>query len=158
MLDGIEKWLNNEVTEKSICPKFELFAEYEEQIKKEQEEALKESGIELGEEYVIKSVDEEDAMTKKMTGRTGFGKTFKALGMARSICLSPYFYQCNDLPYPTPENFVKYSPKIEYVIKCIKSVKDWHIKNGEGEELSGQVVYTNMLNFKYTFSYSWTTY
>jgi len=151
MLDGIEKWLNNEVTEKSICPKFELFAEYEEQIKKEQEEALKESGIELGEEYVIKSVDEEDAMTKKMTGRTGFGKTFKALGMARSICLSPYFYQCNDLPYPTPENFVKYSPKIEYVIKCIKSVKDWHIKNGEGEELSGQVVYTNMLNFKYTY-------
>ena len=69
MLEGIEKWLNNEVTEKSICPKFELFAEYEEQIKKEQEEALKESGIELGEEYVIKSVDEEDAMTKKMTGQ-----------------------------------------------------------------------------------------
>ena len=151
MLEGIEKWLNNEVTEKSICPKFQLFAELEEQQRKEREEVLKEAGEELGEEFVIGNVDEEDEMTKKITHRTGFGKTFKALGMARSICLSPYFYQCNDLPYPTAENFVKYSPKIEYVIKCIKSVKDWHIKNEERDQISGQVIYTNMLNFKYTY-------
>ena len=151
MLDNIEKWLNNEVTEKDICPKFELFAELEEQTRKEKEELLKELGEDLDDEFVIGDVEEDDEMTKKITGRTGFGKTFKALGMARSICLSPYFYQCNDLPYPTPENFVKYSPKIEYVIKCIKSVKDWHIRKGEDGEISGQVIYTNMLNFKYTY-------
>lgn len=149
MLDNIEKWLNGEVTEQSICPKFQLFTEFEEQTRQEREELLKEMGEDLGEEFVINNVEEDDAMTKKITGRTGFGKTFKALGMARSICLSPYFYQCNDLPFPTPEDFVKYSPKIEYVIKCLKSVKDYHIK--KGEQVSGQVIYTNMLNFKYTY-------
>jgi len=64
---------------------------------------------------------------KTLAKRKDYGVTFKALGMARGIALSPYLYSCNDLPEPTPENLIKYSPKIEYLVKAIKSVKDHHI-------------------------------
>jgi hypothetical protein len=64
---------------------------------------------------------------RQLSRNNEYGITFKALGISKAIALSPYFYSCNDLPYPTPENIVKYSPKIEYLVKAIKSVKDHHI-------------------------------
>jgi superfamily II DNA or RNA helicase len=124
------------------------------------------------------------ALSKKMD----HGTTFKALGISRAIALSPYLYKCNDLPEPTPENIIKYSPKIEYLVKAIKSVRDHHLfeipkkieqvkkdltelqekKNKTNEdveaiknyvnlipqleaakEVSGQVVYMNMIRFNY---------
>lgn len=123
-----------------------------------------------------------------LSKRMDYGITFKALGISRAIALSPYLYKCNDLPDPTPENIIKYSPKIEYLVKALKSVKDHHIfeipkkidsikkelseleakKNKTNEdaeaiknyinlipqleaarEVSGQVVYMNMLRFNH---------
>lgn len=123
-----------------------------------------------------------------LSKRMDYGITFKALGISRAIALSPYLYKCNDLPEPTPENIIKYSPKIEYLVKALKSVKDHHIfeipkkidsikkelseleakKNKTNEdaeaiknyinlipqleaarEVSGQVVYMNMLRFNH---------
>lgn len=125
---------------------------------------------------------------KTLSKKTDYGVTFKALGMSRAIALSPYLFRCNDLPEPTPENIIKYSPKIEYLVKALKSVKDYHIneipkkiKDREDEltklnslskktqddidrinqiikelpqlesarEVSGQVVYMNMIRFNY---------
>jgi superfamily II DNA/RNA helicase len=44
----------------------------------------------------------------------------------------------------TPENykeFVEESPKIQYVMECIRSVKNWHEQHSEN--VSGQVIYMN---------------
>lgn len=125
---------------------------------------------------------------KSMSKNRDYGVTFKAMGMSRAIALSPYLFRCNDLPEPTPENVVKYSPKIEYLVKALKSVKDYHVNeipkrikdltdelkeieskkkltNDDEErrsqiikelpqlesarEISGQVVYMNMIRFNY---------
>ena len=125
---------------------------------------------------------------KTLSKKTDYGVTFKALGMSRAIALSPYLFRCNDLPEPTPENIIKYSPKIEFLVKALKSVKDYHIneipkriKDRQDElakinakpkkdqddldmisqiekelpqleaakEVSGQVVYMNMIRFNY---------
>jgi superfamily II DNA or RNA helicase len=130
------------------------------------------------------ATDTISALSKKMD----YGTTFKALGISKAIALSPYLYKCNDLPEPTPENIIKFSPKIEYLVKAIKSVRDHHLfeipkkieqikkelivlqdkKNKTNEdveaiknyvnlipqleaarEVSGQVVYMNMIRFNY---------
>ena len=72
-----------------------------------------------------------------------------ALTYGRTIALSPYFYRF--APYdkdPTPAEFVQSSPKIEYAIECIKSVKEHHEKTKT--PMSGQVIFmtkgTNCFN------------
>ena len=129
-----------------------------------------------------------EATLKALSKKTDYGVTFKALSMSRAIALSPYLFRCNDLPEPTPENIIKYSPKLEYLVKALKSVKDYHIneipkkikdfqdelnqlnakkeKNQDdfermtqitkelpqleaAREVSGQVVYMNMIRFNY---------
>lgn len=142
--------------------------------------------------YYQKVSDEETAVEtiKKLTKNIDFGNTFKALGISRAISLSPYFNPNNQLPYPTPENLIKYSPKIEFLVKALKSVKDHHVKEipklieankksledlktiknpttddinemvklnktltqlESALEISGQVIYTNMMRFKYVY-------
>jgi hypothetical protein len=141
----------------------------------------------------LERVTDEDRINdtlKLLSRKNEYGSTFKALGMARGIALTPYTYTCNDLPDPTPENLIKFSPKIEYLVKALKSVKDHHIievpkkikilqdeqkelaskskMNAEdnaryiqigidlaqlemAREVSGQVVYTNMIRFNYYY-------
>ena len=143
-------------------------------------------------EYMHLVTDESTASDtiKTLTKNIDYGTTFKALGISRAIALSPYLYRCNDLPYPTPENIIKYSPKIEYLVKALKMVKDYHlneipkkiddfkadlkklqaisnptdddIKHIEEikkqlpqldatREVSGQVIYMNMIRFNYYY-------
>lgn len=143
-------------------------------------------------EYMQLVTDESTASNtiKTLTKNIDYGTTFKALGISKAIALSPYLYRCNDLPYPTPENIVKYSPKIEYLVKALKMVKDYHIneipkkidnfnadlKKLQGlsnptqadleqiemirkelpqlvsaKEVSGQVIYMNMIRFNYYY-------
>lgn len=140
---------------------------------------------------VLVKVTDQDTINetlKTLNKKKDYGVTFKALGMSRAIALSPYFFRCNELPEPTAENVVKYSPKLEYLVKSLKSVKDYHlneipkrIKDLKDElsqiesikkpsqddmdrksvilkdlpgleaarEISGQVVYMNMIRFNY---------
>jgi len=141
----------------------------------------------------LERVTDEDRINDTLTllsRKNEYGSTFKALGMARGIALTPYTYTCNDLPEPTPENLIKFSPKIEYLVKALKSVKDHHIievpkkikilqdeqkelaskskmnaddnaryiqignqlaQLEKAREVSGQVVYTNMIRFNYYY-------
>lgn len=80
-------------------------------------------------EYMQLVTDESTASDtiKTLTKNIDYGTTFKALGISKSIALSPYLYRCDDLPEPTPENIIKYSPKIEYLVKALKMIKDYHI-------------------------------
>lgn len=76
------------------------------------------------------SADEEDS-----------ARTLRGLSFARQLALSPYLYGCNPDKNPTYEQYVENSPKIDYVMGCIKSVRDFHMQ--KGEEVSGQVIYMN---------------
>lgn len=161
-----------------ICPNAALFAELEGD--KDADEADKRKNK--------KSFKVEEAI--KVSKNDDYGKVFKALGLSRSIALSPYLFGCNELPEPTPENLIKYSPKLEYLVKALESVKNHHtqvipkkIKDVEANiarlkakdklnefeksrlkedskillhlqsatEVSGQVVYFNILRFQYFY-------
>tara|TARA_R110002073_G_scaffold103488_2_gene234196 strand:- start:957 stop:5822 length:4866 start_codon:yes stop_codon:yes gene_type:complete len=63
-----------------------------------------------------------------------------ALTYGRTIALSPYLYRFFPVEKnPTPAEFVQASPKIEYAIECIKTVKEHHEKTKT--PMSGQVIF-----------------
>jgi superfamily II DNA or RNA helicase len=66
----------------------------------------------------------------------------KSLGMSLDNALSPYLYKMpkNDDAFDY-KTFVNNSPKIKYVLECIKTVKEWH--ENRKESVSGQVIYMN---------------
>jgi hypothetical protein len=75
---------------------------------------------------------------KATNGKLNKGLLFKALNFSLDNALSPFLYK------DKPDNyldFVQNSPKIEYVMNCIKSVREWHEKRKE--PVSGQVIYMN---------------
>ena len=78
-------------------------------------------------------------MAKNSTkGKLDMGNLFRALAYSLDNALSPFILN------GTPENykeFVEESPKIQYVMECIRSVKAWHEKHKES--VSGQVIYMN---------------
>lgn len=76
----------------------------------------------------------ESAMQSKQ-----FGKMLGYMSMSLNNALSP-FIALDEHPKNYKE-FVEQSPKIEYTLKCIKSVKEWHEKHGE--PCSGQIIYIN---------------
>jgi hypothetical protein len=79
------------------------------------------------------------AMAKNSTqGKLDMGNLFRALAYSLDNALSPFILN------GTPEShreFVEQSPKIAYVMECIRSVKKWHEEKGESP--SGQVIYMN---------------
>lgn len=162
-----------------ICPNSEIFAEVEDKNKADDDAKKRKTKKEIREEAELKI---------KVSKRDEYGKVFKGLGLSRAIALSPYLFRCNELPEPTAENLIKYSPKIEYLVKAIESVKNYHLDNipkkveqikkeiavleqksklsqeeqkdlqslkqrlphlEAAQEVSGQLVYLNMLRFKY---------
>jgi SNF2 family DNA or RNA helicase len=78
------------------------------------------------------------AQVSRSTG--DLGKVMKALGQSLDNALSPFLYKHSQPPKDYLE-FVEESPKIAYVMACIRSVKAWH--ESRGESVSGQVIYMN---------------
>jgi len=79
------------------------------------------------------------AMAKNSTkGKLDMGNLFRALAYSLDNALSPYLLNGNPEDYI---DFVEQSPKINYVMECIRSVKKWH--QDHGETSSGQVIYMN---------------
>jgi hypothetical protein len=79
------------------------------------------------------------AMAKKSTqGKLDMGNLFRALAYSLDNALSPYLLNGTPEDY---KDFVEQSPKIAYVMDCIKSVKSWHEQHNE--TASGQVIYMN---------------
>ena len=78
-------------------------------------------------------------MAKNATkGKLDSGNLFRALAYSLDNALSPFLLNGTPEDY---KEFVDESPKIKYVMDCIKTVKDWHEK--QGETCSGQVIYMN---------------
>lgn len=75
-------------------------------------------------------------------------RVLRGLSMMRQITLSPYLYHkaCRKAGAmapapPTAKEYIETSPKLKYVIGCVKSVIDFHKKNKQ--KISGQVIYMN---------------
>lgn len=68
-------------------------------------------------------------------------RVLRALSFARQIALSPFLYACNPRHNPTYKEYIETSPKLSYVMQCIRSVKEYHEK--KKEPVSGQVIYMN---------------
>jgi transcription-repair coupling factor (superfamily II helicase) len=79
------------------------------------------------------------AMAKNSTqGKLDMGNLFRALAYSLDNALSPFLLNGTPEDY---KEFVQESPKIAYVMDCIKSVKAWHEQHQE--TASGQVIYMN---------------
>ena len=78
-------------------------------------------------------------MAKNSTqGKLDMGNLFRALAYSLDNALSPFLLNGTPEDY---KEFVQESPKIAYVMDCIKSVKTWHEQHQE--TASGQVIYMN---------------
>lgn len=69
-------------------------------------------------------------------------RIIQAIMLKRQVTLSPYLLKTRRQANidPTPEELVESSPKLKYVMACIKSVKEHHEKNGS--PVSGQIIYS----------------
>jgi len=73
-------------------------------------------------------------------GKLDMANLLRSLNYSLDNALSPFLYEKEEQPVDASE-YVNESPKIKYVIECIRSVKDYHEKRNE--HVSGQVVYMN---------------
>lgn len=70
------------------------------------------------------------------------GRLLRLMTDSRKNAFSPYFYDKTAPSTITPVDFVENSPKIQYTMECIRSIKEFHEKRKE--PLSGQVIYSTM--------------
>ena len=80
-------------------------------------------------------VDESDLSDSEKRGV----RTIKGLSYSRNLALSPYLYEFSGLKKPDYKSYIENSPKLFYVIKCVKSVRDYNLSHGE--KIAGQVIY-----------------
>lgn len=81
-------------------------------------------------------VDEENLSEEEKTGV----RIIKGLTYSRNLALSPHLFVKSGLPKnPDYKSYVEMSPKLKYVMMCIKSVREYHISHNE--PISGQVIY-----------------
>ena len=64
------------------------------------------------------------------------GRLLRLMSQSLNNALTPFLYAGKPKDY---NDFVSNSPKIEYALKCVKSVKEWHEKRNQ--PISGQVIY-----------------
>lgn len=66
-------------------------------------------------------------------------RSIKGLNWARNLALSPHLYAHSGLPKPTYKTYIGMSPKLQYVMDCVSSVKHYH--ESKDQPLSGQIIY-----------------
>jgi N12 class adenine-specific DNA methylase len=69
-------------------------------------------------------------------------RIIQAFSLIRQITLSPYALKLmkDSKIKVTANELIESSPKLEFIMACIKSVKEYHEKNGT--EISGQIIYS----------------
>jgi hypothetical protein len=98
-------------------------------------EEVPDDELESGETTEEILLDEDELDEKEKAGV----RTLRGVNFARSLALSPYLYEFAGLGQPDYKSYVEKSPKLRYIMGCIKSVKLWHEANNE--PVSGQVIY-----------------
>ena len=71
-------------------------------------------------------------------------KALQCLMWGRQIALNPYLFKGGGFKKePTGRMYVEQSPKLLYVMECIRSIKEYHENNQDSPFMSGQVIYMN---------------
>lgn len=78
-------------------------------------------------------------MMAKTVSRENPGAVLKAINMSMDNSFSPYLFAKQEPE--SAEEFIKQSPKLDFVMECVRSVKQWHEKRNE--ECSGIILYSN---------------
>lgn len=90
-------------------------------------------------------IEEEKVELKELNHneKGGGARALQCLTYGRQLALSPYLYRFSGLQIePTYLEYVESSPKMLYVVNCIKSVKEYHEQ--KGTKISGQVIFMNI--------------
>lgn len=66
-------------------------------------------------------------------------RIIRGLTWLRNLALSAYLFKGSGLGKPTYKKYIENSPKLRYVMLCIKAVKLYH--ESKGEPICGQVIY-----------------
>lgn len=126
MMDDIIAYAEGKVSYESLSSKGMKLIEEEEEVEGEKTEAG-DAEVFLMEENFMK--EEEKAGVRVLRG----------VNFARSLALSPYLYEFSGLGEPDHKSYIEKSPKLKYIMDCVKSVKKWH--EDKKEAVSGQVIY-----------------
>jgi hypothetical protein len=100
------------------------------------------SGLEEDSEQnssVSELIDESGMSEEEQEG----ARVLRGISFGRQIALSPFLFSCNRIGKgdPTYTEYIDSSPKLQYVMGCIETVKEYH--DSHDEEMSGQVIYMN---------------
>lgn len=88
----------------------------------------------------IKDNDAQEVDEATMSDKEKAGvKLLRSVNFARMLAISPYLFKYSGLRNPTPESFIGSSPKLQYTMECIRSVKLYHAEHSE--PMSGIVIY-----------------
>lgn len=84
--------------------------------------------------------NQKEIISMARSSTPGDGNLMRALSYSLDNAVSPFLFRYS-LPPEDYLEFVEESPKIKYVMECIRSVKQWHEERNE--PVSGQVIYLN---------------
>jgi hypothetical protein len=103
-------------------------------------------GTEDDNEVEVEDADDLADGTEEGEKSKNSAKAIYCLNWGRQIANNPYAYKCSGFKQePTANEYVEQSPKLLYVMECIRSVKEWHEKQTDPnlKRVSGQVIYMN---------------
>lgn len=66
-------------------------------------------------------------------------RTLRGMNFASNLALSPYLYEFSGMGQPDYFDYIESSPKLKYMMLCIKTVKEFHEE--KGQPVSGQIIY-----------------
>lgn len=93
--------------------------------------------------HVLAEMDDDNAETfsyEALDSQEKSGvRALRSMNFSRNLALSPYLFEYSGLGEPTYLEYVNTSPKLKYVMECIRSVKNYHTERNE--PISGQVIY-----------------
>ena len=121
-MDDVELYVTGKTSLTNFCVNTKGFEDSEEGDENEN------AGEVLDEKHL--SEDEEEGT-----------RILRGMSFARQLALSPYLYACNPDKHPTHVQYIESSPKLMYVMECIRSVKRYHEEHDQ--DVSGQVIYMN---------------
>ena len=139
LMERIKDYSSGKMTFEELCDgKYQNTTEFGKFVQKK-----KAKGEEDDKDETIDITDLEKSKDKEAKAEGNSARLLKGLSFSRQLALSPYFYKCSGKKgKPTPKQLIEESPKLNYIMQCIKSVKDFHDKNNT--EISGQVIYMDV--------------
>lgn len=80
------------------------------------------------------------------------GRDLMAISLAKMVTLSPYLLHVQETNLfsdvePSYTEYIESSPKLEYTMKCIRTIREWHEKRNE--PISGVIIYMNLATDKF---------